>query len=61
MRACKPKLIISEKDQKQLEIIARSRMEPAGKIQRAKILLMYARGEKICLSVYRISWRGSGC
>ena len=37
MRARKPKLTISEKDQKQLETIARSRMEPAGKIQRAKI------------------------
>ena len=46
MRARKPKLTIPKKDQKQLETIARSRMEPAGGIQRAKILLMYAEGEK---------------
>ena len=47
MRALKQKLTISKKDQKQLETIARSRMEPAGRIQHAKILLMYAEGEKI--------------
>ena len=46
MRARKPKLTIPKKDQKQLETIARSRMEPTGRIQRAKILLMYAEGEK---------------
>ncbi|MDR9502272.1 MAG: IS630 family transposase [Desulfurivibrionaceae bacterium] len=43
----KPKLVIPEKDQQQLEAIARSRTEPASKVQRAKILIMYAGGEKI--------------
>lgn len=47
MRQRKAKLILSEKDQKILETISRSRTEPANKIQRAKILLMYARGEQI--------------
>lgn len=43
----KAKLTISDNDRKQLETITRSRMEQASKIQRAKILLMYERGEKI--------------
>lgn len=47
MKTSKPKLTIPEKDQKQLETIACSRTEPASKVQRAKILNMYARGEKI--------------
>ncbi|MBC8551147.1 MAG: IS630 family transposase [Candidatus Brocadiales bacterium] len=43
----KAKLIIPEKDKKQLETISRSRTESASKIQRAKILLLYASGEKV--------------
>jgi len=47
MKTRKAKLSLTEKDRKQLETIARSRTESANKIQRAKILLMYARGEQI--------------
>lgn len=43
IRARKLKLTIPKKNQKQLKTIVHSRMEPASKIQHAKILLMYAK------------------
>jgi transposase len=47
MRQRKAPLAISGKDLKELEILSRSRTEPANRIQRATILLKYAMGEKI--------------
>jgi transposase len=47
MRQRKAPLAISDKDLKELEILSRSRTEPANRIQRATILLKYAMGEKI--------------
>jgi transposase len=47
MRQRKAPLVISGKDLKELEILSRSRTEPANRIQRATILLKYAMGEKI--------------
>jgi transposase len=47
MKTPKPKLTMTDKDYKQLETITRSRTESASRVQRAKILLMYSRGEKI--------------
>lgn len=47
MKTPKPKLAISDKDHKKLETIARSRTESASRVQRATILLMYSKGEKI--------------
>lgn len=47
MRQRKAPLAISDKDLKELETLSRSRTEPANRIQRATILLKYARGEKI--------------
>lgn len=47
MKTHKAKLVIPDKDHKQLDAIARSRTESASRVQRAKFLLMYARGEKI--------------
>lgn len=55
MKHRKAKLTIPEKDQKKLETIARSRTEAASKILRAKILLMYARGEKITLITQQVN------
>lgn len=47
MRQRKAPLVISGKDLKELEILSRSRTEPANRIQRATILLKYAMGERI--------------
>lgn len=47
MRQRKAPLAISGKDLKELEILSRSRTEPANRIQRATILLKYAMGERI--------------
>ena len=47
MRQRKAPLVISGKDLKELEVLSRSRTEPANRIQRATILLKYAMGEKI--------------
>jgi len=47
MRQRKAPLAISGKDLKELEVLSRSRTEPANRIQRATILLKYAMGEKI--------------
>lgn len=47
MNKRKAALAIPDKDREQLEAIARSRIESASRVQRAKILLMYAKGEKI--------------
>jgi len=47
MNKRKTALAIPDKDRKQLEAITRSRTESASRVQRAKILLMYAKGEKI--------------
>lgn len=43
----KAKLEITAQDLKTLKTIARSRTEPASHVQRAKILLLYQRGERI--------------
>ena len=39
MKTPKPKFVISDKDLKKLEAIARSRTESKGRVQRATILL----------------------
>jgi transposase len=47
MKNRKVEIKISDKDRKQLELISRSRTESASRVHRAKILLMYTRGDKI--------------
>ena len=47
MTARKAALKITEKERKELDRISRSRTDSASRSQRAKILLMYARGERI--------------
>ncbi|MCU0598344.1 MAG: IS630 family transposase [Desulfobacterales bacterium] len=47
MKTSKVKLSITDKDFKQLDTISRSRTESTSRVQRAQILLMYAKGERI--------------
>jgi transposase len=47
MKQSKMKLLIPEKDLKQLEAIASSRTEPVSRVLRANILLLYSKGKRI--------------
>ncbi len=47
MRNPKPDLVLADNDRQELDRISRSRTEPASRVQRATILLMYASGTSI--------------
>jgi len=47
MRNPKPDLVLTDNDRQELDRISRSRTEPASRVQRATILLMYASGTSI--------------
>jgi transposase len=47
MRTRKPDLVLSDNDRQELTRMSRSRTEPASRVQRASILLMYAGGTNV--------------
>ena len=47
MRNAKPDLVLADNDRQELDRISRSRTEPANRVQRATILLMYISGTSI--------------